>query len=1066
MSALTVLSLCASPASARRPEPTATPRSPLDSVNLPALRRAVVDLSATFPKRYTQGRRFLAQLDAYALRLAPLRAAVAAGSPAAVKEADEILAFQRTVLRANPLLDFGRLMVVKRRQDRDLGLPCNHQGNAVLDRAPLKGKYDNEIAILSDIRSAGKLTTLYRPKTPRYVGDVDLHFDADRILFSMPGHNDRWQIWEMNVDPKGAGGRGLRQVTEGKYPDLDSYDACYLPDGRIIFASTCGFQGVPCVTAQDEVGNLCIMNADGTGTRRLTFDQDHSWHPAMLNDGRVLFTRWEYTDSSHYFSRIVMTMNPDGTGQKAYYGSNSYWPNSTFFARAIPGNSTKFVGIVSGHHGTKRAGELVIFDPARGRHEADGVVQRIPGFGQKVEPVIADRLVDKSWPKFLHPYPLSDNYFLVAALPSAKSTWGIYLVDVFDNMLLLKEEPGWALLEPLPIAKTPKPPTIPDRVNLASTDAVLDIFDVYIGQGLRGVPRGTVKSLRVFSYEYAYRLAGRSHASIGLEGPWDVHKIHGKVPVNADGSVRFTVPANTPISLQPLDGEGKALQLMRSWLTAMPGEVLTCVGCHEKANETPPPRMTIASTRPVVKITPWHGAARGFSFKREVQPVLDKYCVGCHDGSKRKGAALPDFAAKAKRGFNGYTQPYIALHPYVRRNGPEGDYHVLTPLEFHADTSELVQMLQQGHHNVRLDAEAWDRLVTWIDLNVPDHGTWSEFRPVKSNFAQRRREMQKLYASVDDDPEWIPETNAAPVKFVAPKAIVEQSSKPIALEGWPFDAKQAAAKQRDAGGPTTRTVDLGKDVKMTLARIPAGRFVNGRTRKVARIDKPFWMGATEVTLQQYQVFDATHDNGYYDRHNKDQIDRGWAVRDPSMPVIRISHDEALKFCRWLSSKTGMRVALPSEAQWEWACRAGSSTSHWYGDADTDFSPFANLADASISKLAWRVEMSRTVQDFIPRDGRFDDGTHTLATVGSYKPNPWGLHDMHGNVAEWTATTDTAPPHAAGPARDIKGRIIIRGGSWRDRPARTASAQRLSFPQWQKVYNVGFRVVCEENALRN
>ena len=1031
------LGICTSQAQAKKKE-TAPPISPISRVNLPALRRAIVDLSAAYPKRYPRGKEFLAKVDAYAPRLAKLSA----------PEIDELLAFRQMVLRANPLLDFKRMMLVKRRQHNDLGLPCNHQGNAVLDRAALKGKYDNEIAVMSNIASGGKLTTLYRPKTLRYVGHVDLHFDADRLLVSMPGANERWQIWEMKINPSTglmASGTGLRQVTEGKFPDVDSYDACYLPDGRIIFASTCGFQGVPCVTSQDEVANLCIMNADGTGTRRLTFDQDHSWHPSMLNDGRVLFTRWEYTDSSHYFSRIVMTMNPDGTGQRAYYGSNSYWPNAVFFPRAIPGDATKFVGVVSGHHGSKRAGEMVLFDPARGTHEADGVVQRIGDFGKKVEPVIADRLVDKSWPKFLHPYPLSDKYFLASVKLTPKSAWGIYLVDVHDNMLLLKEESGWALFEPLPIVKTRKPPVIPDRVNLASKDAVLDIFDIYAGQGLKGVPRGTVKSLRVFSYEYAYRLAGRSHASIGLEGPWDVHKIHGTVPVNADGSVRFTIPANTPISLQPLDSEGKALQLMRSWLTAMPGEVLACIGCHEKSNKTPPPRITMASAKPPLKITPWRGQARGFSFKREVQPVLDKYCVGCHDGTKRKGRTIPDFATKTKRGFNGYTPAYIALHPYVRRNGPEGDYHVLTPLEFHADTSELVQMLQQGHHNVKLDAEAWDRLVTWIDLNVPDHGTWSEFRPVKSNFAKRRREMQLLYASIEDDPERIIDTYPTKVKFIKPKPLAKLTVKPITLKGWPFDAKSQ---------PARRTVDLGDGVKMLLVKIPAGRFVMGAagsaTQKLTSIDRPFWMQTTEVTLQQYRQFDPSHKNGYYDQHNKDQVTRGWFVGDPDMPVIRISHEQAAKFCTWLAKKTGTKITLPTETQWEWACRAGTATSHWYGQAETDFSTRANLADASISKLCWRAEMSKEYQDFIPREARFNDGAFTLAKAGSYKPNPWGLHDMHGNVSEWTAASSAAA------------RAIIRGGSWRDRPARATSTFRLAFPKWQKVYNVGFRIICEDN----
>ena len=142
----------------------------------------------------------------------------------------------------------------------------------------------------------------------------------------------------------------------------------------------------------DKVANLFIMDPDGTLVRQLTFDQDHDWCPTVLNNGRILYTRWEYSDTPHYFTRLLFTMNPDGTNQAAYYGSNSYWPNSTFYARPIPGHPTKVVGVISGHHGVPRMGELVVFDPALGRFEEQGVVQRIPGFGQKVEPIIRDRL--------------------------------------------------------------------------------------------------------------------------------------------------------------------------------------------------------------------------------------------------------------------------------------------------------------------------------------------------------------------------------------------------------------------------------------------------------------------------------------------------------------------------------------------------------------------------------------------------------------------------------------------------------------------------------------------------
>ena len=92
----------------------------------------------------------------------------------------------------------------------------------------------------------------------------------------------------------------------------------------------------------------------------------------------------------------------------------------------------------------------------------------------------------------------------------------------------------------------------------------------------------------------------------------------------------------------------------------------------------------------------------------EVQPVLDRYCVGCHDGTTTNS---PDLRAKKEKGWGGFDPSYIALHPYVRRPGPENDYHLPMAFEWHADTSELIQMLKKGHHNVQLSAEDWAELI-------------------------------------------------------------------------------------------------------------------------------------------------------------------------------------------------------------------------------------------------------------------------------------------------------------------------------------------------------------------
>ena len=141
------------------------------------------------------------------------------------------------------------------------------------------------------------------------------------------------------------------------------------------------------------------------------------------------------------------------------------------------------------------------------------------------------------------------------------------------------------MFEPLPLRKTERPPVIPDKVKLAETNATVYMHDIYAGAGLQGVPRGTVKNLRVFQYEYSYRNQG-GHYFVGMEGGWDVRRLIGTVPVEEDGSAMFHVPANTPVAVQPLDAEGKALQQMRSWFVGMPGEYVSCVGCHESQNST------------------------------------------------------------------------------------------------------------------------------------------------------------------------------------------------------------------------------------------------------------------------------------------------------------------------------------------------------------------------------------------------------------------------------------------------------------------------------------------------
>jgi formylglycine-generating enzyme required for sulfatase activity len=478
--------------------------------------------------------------------------------------------------------------------------------------------------------------------------------------------------------------------------------------------------------------------------------------------------------------------------------------------------------------------------------------------------------------------------------------------------------------------------------------------------------------------------------------------------------------------------------------------------------------------------------------------VLDKYCVGCHNGTDQ---ARPDLRAErfaknyegrelTKLGANRlhpevraalggtkvrYTPAYEALIPYIRRVNVEDHVGLLVPGEYHADTSELIQMLKKGHHNVRLDEQARDRLVTWIDLNGPCHGTWGEVGPIPEGAEKRRLELSQLYGGPKHNPEVIPELPLKHIEPELPEQIPETEQHAPKLADWTFDVE-----------PDAKTIDLGAGATMKLMRIPAGKFIMGdaggkpdeHPPSLVTIENDFWMAAFEITNAQYHRFDPTHNSGYFTKRFQGPDGPGLSLAEPEQPAVRVSWQRAMDFCRWLSKETGMNFTLPTEAQWEYACRAGSQSPLSYGDLNADFSQWANVADKSLSvhpgptgglesnitaHFGKGILESAVYGGNILCDIRFDDGAIATSKAGSYKPNSWGLYDMHGNACEWTRTTYKPYPYIADDGRNDlteSGRKVVRGGSWCDRPKRCRSAFRLSYPAWQQVHNVGFRVVCE------
>lgn len=1005
------------------------------------------------------------------------------GDATAIADAERALECKRTILLSNPLLDADKIVTARFKVGKDarmvmspaLGTQANNWSNQ--ESAAREG-FDAEIVELSNLRSDVKLRRIYKPDNGSSVADLKLHWDGDRVMFSQTRGDKRWNVFEVRMD-----GTGFRPLVENDEPDLEFYDGTYLPDGRVIAVSNIGYQGVPCVNGTDAVGNMVLYDPKDKSLRRLTFDQDANWNPVIMNNGRVMYTRWEYTDLTHYYSRIVMHMNPDGTEVKALYGSGAMFPNSTFDVQPLPGQGSAFVGIISGHHGVARSGRLIIFDPVKGRKSAAGMVQEIPYRNRPVKELIKDELVNDVWPQFIKPTPLDDKYFLVAAKLSPESLWGIYLVDIYDNVTCLMQAEGEGYISPILVRKVKTPPSIPDRVKLSEKEATFFIQDIYEGEGLKGIPRGTVKELRLHAYEYAYVNTVSDHNWHGIQSGWDIKRLLGTVPVEEDGSAIFKVPANTPISIQPLDKDGVAVQWMRSWVTGQPGEVVSCIGCHEDQNKTVIPKRVMASRKVPTALTQPEGGTRSFTFDLEVQPILDRACIACHNGN---GKAFD--LRGGKKDEMGYGTSYLNLHPYIHRQGGEGDMVVLPPYEYHPNTSELVRLLKKGHYNVQLTDKEWRTLYNWIDYNAPDKGYFNAnvltYLPYQGyDQMKRRKELTDKYANgagvdwkkeLTDYAEYLAGKGTIVPEF--PEKVVPTKEKEVKVKGWPFGTAHIN-KMLSKESEMRKEVEIAPGVKVSFVRIPAGEFVMGSYRgdpdasptSKVKVAKSFWMAELETTNEQYNVIFPEHSSRFVDQQWKDHVVQGYPASRPEQPVIRVSYNDAMEYCRKLSEKTGLNITLPTEAQWEWACRAGSEQDFWYGDLHADFGKKENMADRTTLKFAvfgvdpQPMDTSNVwykYYTFLPKEESVDDG-NLIQTGGKvYESNPFGLYNMHGNVAEWTRSDYLPYPYdeSRGGESEYK---VVRGGSYIDRPKYSTSHTRKAYLPYQSVFNVGFRMIIEE-----
>lgn len=1144
-------------------DPVRQAREQLALVKPEAARRALADLKNNPKYDYAKN---AAAIEALISQVDKVKADLEKGDAAAKAAAVQLVENYRKAMLANPVLDFDKILCVHRKignprgafGGRGSGMTGLNAENHMV--APRTG-FENEIGVLSDIRGNPTFRPLYKPadKTS-IVRDIDLDFDASRILFTgYRGFNNLFGIYEIKTDFSKLSDKMPYQkaelVSPEEHKDIQWWDACYLPNrDQFVMLGTAAYQFLPCEDGNMPMAVMYRKDRKTGEIRQLTYEQDSDYTPNITHDGRILYTRWEYSDQPHYWSRVLMTCNPDGIGQLSVWGSNSFVPTFFYCARTVPGEPHLITMIGGGHHDRAEVGRFFQIDPSLARaypfkydppdrdwgparhtlripakvlpKEKTGMVHEFTGWGKDVEGDMADPYTMNQFargkPYFSHPWPLDAKYNLATVKAAPDALMGLYLVDVFDNVTRIAEAEDGLYLEAMPFAPRKRPPIIPDRSVKGKKTCSVHIADIYNGPGLKGVPRGTVKKMRLFSYHYNYHKTG-GHSSTGwigyrrsgynerVESGWDVKRILGTVDIEPDGSCCFEMPANTPISVQPLDEKGQAVQLMRSWIVGMPGERVSCTGCHEDNRSSIHTKRTIADEKyfkgEIQKIKPTDGdGIRPWGFANEMFPVVRKYCLSCHGDKEKSPLAKADQGGFAEGGklsgkrlwMGTAEEAYRVLHPYIHRPGPESEETMLPVMDYHASTSPLVQMLRKGHHGVKMAPEDCLKIYEWIDLNCPFHGKWSPPSLAKPDHwvqhpvpdqAKRRKELAIAYANVDDDPEAEHDRYAAVVAKREVKPVAPEPKKPAPstpkVNGWPMNELQSADAQLGAiwqiAPVTTKTIILGAGQSMTFRRIPAGVFVMGsangypdeRPQAVVRIAKPFWISEMEVQNQQYNAFDPEHDSRYQDEFGKDHVFPGHIGNHRRQPVVRVSWNEAMRFCAWLSKTCNVKASLPTEAQWEWAARSGTDTPFPWGGLDDDFSKFANFADRDVRFQVVGFDGGGNIrrrkpfeiwQNYPLHEERWQDDWFNLNYVGRANCNRWGLYDMHGNASEWTRSDYAPYPYVDGDGRNDgnpKTKKVARGGSFASRPRDGTSSFRLAYEPWQAVYDVGFRVVLEE-----
>ncbi|MBI3921992.1 MAG: hypothetical protein HY318_11295 [Armatimonadetes bacterium] len=619
------------------------------------------------------------------------------------------------VALSNPLLDFSKLLFVKR--------PTYDTSHIYTTYFDGSNRFGGNLQLLSPVRPDGQTTPLVNELGNNGIfRDPDLSWDGKRVIFSfkpdLPTGN---QIYEVNVD-----GTGLHQLTNSEYDDIDP---CYLPDGRIMFVSTRCRRVVLCHNAFT-VSVLYTMDGDGSDIRCVSPNTVNDFTPSVNRDGQVVYTRWEYVDKQLGNNQSLWGINPDGTGM--FHLAGEHWgPITLWEPRQVPKSSLLVCTLAP--HMPIAVGPIALIDPA----DRCASPAKFTNLTPELPPPhhFGWHRTDVGY--YCNPFPLSEKYFVVSYAygpgDRERAGYGLYLLDKWNNRDLLYRDPDISCFEAFPVKPRPRPTVLPPAQRREDKTGTLYLVDVY--KGLTGVERGSVKYLRILE-DIPKPVSANCSGGCGLQYPlmsnyghYTVKRVWGTVPVEADGSAYFKAPADKAVFFSALDENFMEVQRMRTFTSLAPGQSVTCVGCHEHRQTSPPNKRALAVRRSPSEITPPPDGAHAPDFYYDVQPVLNRHCVRCHDSKKTEGGIdlSPDYTNSFNVAYETLTgKGYVS---YV--NILQSSSLPLRPAKYYGSyASKLPQLLLTTHKKyVELPKEDFVRIVTWIDCNAPYYGTYLYNRP-------------------------------------------------------------------------------------------------------------------------------------------------------------------------------------------------------------------------------------------------------------------------------------------------------------------------------------------------